>query len=202
MRRWCSTHVSTSHWGANVPAFHADGDATARVVEHGPPAQRLLAVADGHGAALIVARHARAALARERRPPRRQARALPGDDRRPARRPAGRARRPAPAFDRAFLREPPGARGGRPHPLIGEPPGSKSAARATTLEGMSLFWRVVIVNAASWWSAPCSCWSSRPASVSAAPTAAEIEVLIAGTLLVIGAQRRCCCGASSSRSSA
>jgi nucleotide-binding universal stress UspA family protein len=48
------THVSTSHWGANVPAFHADGDATARVVEHGPPAQRILAVADGHGAELIV----------------------------------------------------------------------------------------------------------------------------------------------------
>ena len=48
------THVSTSHWGANVPAFHADADETARVVEHGPPAQRILAVADGHGAALIV----------------------------------------------------------------------------------------------------------------------------------------------------
>jgi nucleotide-binding universal stress UspA family protein len=48
------THVSTSHWGTNVPAFHADADATARVVEHGPPAQRILAVADGHGAAMIV----------------------------------------------------------------------------------------------------------------------------------------------------
>ena len=48
------THVSTSHWGANVPAFKADGDATERVVEHGPPAQRILAVADGHGAKLIV----------------------------------------------------------------------------------------------------------------------------------------------------
>jgi nucleotide-binding universal stress UspA family protein len=48
------THVSTSHWGANVPAFHADGDATDRVVEHGPPAQRILAVADGHDASLIV----------------------------------------------------------------------------------------------------------------------------------------------------
>jgi len=47
-------HVSTSQWGANVPAFHADADATTRVVEHGPPAQRLLAVADGHGATLIV----------------------------------------------------------------------------------------------------------------------------------------------------
>ncbi|HEY6888227.1 MAG TPA: universal stress protein [Solirubrobacter sp.] len=48
------THVSTSHWGANVPAFHADGNATARVVEHGPPAQRILAVAHGHDAELIV----------------------------------------------------------------------------------------------------------------------------------------------------
>jgi nucleotide-binding universal stress UspA family protein len=48
------THVSTSHWGANVPAFHADDDDTARVVEHGPPAQRILAVAKGHGAELIV----------------------------------------------------------------------------------------------------------------------------------------------------
>ena len=48
------THVSTSHWGADVPAFHADADDTARVVEHGPPAQRILAVADGHAAALIV----------------------------------------------------------------------------------------------------------------------------------------------------
>jgi len=48
------THVSTSHWGANVPAFHADADATARVVEHGPPVQRILAVANGHDASLIV----------------------------------------------------------------------------------------------------------------------------------------------------
>jgi hypothetical protein len=48
------THVSTSLWGANIPAFHADGNETARVVEHGPPAQRILAVADGHGAELIV----------------------------------------------------------------------------------------------------------------------------------------------------
>jgi nucleotide-binding universal stress UspA family protein len=48
------THVATSHWGANVPAFHADADATTRVVEHGPPARRILAVADGHDAALIV----------------------------------------------------------------------------------------------------------------------------------------------------
>jgi nucleotide-binding universal stress UspA family protein len=48
------THVSNSHWGANVPAFHADSGATERVVEHGPAAQRILAVADGHGAELIV----------------------------------------------------------------------------------------------------------------------------------------------------
>ena len=48
------TYVSNSLWGANIPAFHADGDETARVVEHGPPAQRILAVADGHGAELIV----------------------------------------------------------------------------------------------------------------------------------------------------
>ncbi|MDA0159127.1 universal stress protein [Solirubrobacter ginsenosidimutans] len=48
------THVSTSHWGADVPAFHADAGATARIVEHGPPAQRILAVADGHHAELIV----------------------------------------------------------------------------------------------------------------------------------------------------
>jgi nucleotide-binding universal stress UspA family protein len=48
------THVATSHWGANVPAFHADAGETARVVEHGPPAQRILAVADGHDAAMIV----------------------------------------------------------------------------------------------------------------------------------------------------
>jgi nucleotide-binding universal stress UspA family protein len=48
------THVATSHWGANVPAFHADAGATQRVVEHGPPAQRILAIADGHDAELIV----------------------------------------------------------------------------------------------------------------------------------------------------
>jgi nucleotide-binding universal stress UspA family protein len=47
-------HVSTSHFGAQVPAFGADADATARVVEHGPTAQRILAVADGHGASMIV----------------------------------------------------------------------------------------------------------------------------------------------------
>ena len=48
------THVATSHRGANVPAFHAAAGETARVVEHGPPARRILAVADGHDAALIV----------------------------------------------------------------------------------------------------------------------------------------------------
>ena len=98
------THVSTSHWGANVPAFHADADATARVVEHGPPAQRILAVADGHGADADRPRHARAALARERRPPRRAARELPGDDRRPAAPTRQAEPVTGPAFDRAFLR--------------------------------------------------------------------------------------------------
>ena len=48
------THVSTSHWGANVPAFHADEEQTPRVVEYGPPADRILAVADSHEAGLIV----------------------------------------------------------------------------------------------------------------------------------------------------
>jgi nucleotide-binding universal stress UspA family protein len=48
------THVSTSHWGANVPAFHADEHATRRVVEYGPPADRILAVADSHAAGMIV----------------------------------------------------------------------------------------------------------------------------------------------------
>src|SRR5215212_2754852 len=47
-------HVSTSHWGAEVPAFQADAGAAARVVEYGPPAQRILAVADSHEAGLIV----------------------------------------------------------------------------------------------------------------------------------------------------
>jgi nucleotide-binding universal stress UspA family protein len=48
------THVATTHWGIDIPAFHADADETARVVEHGPPAQRILAVADGSDAQLIV----------------------------------------------------------------------------------------------------------------------------------------------------
>jgi len=48
------THVSTSHWGANVPAFHADAQQTPRVVEYGPPADRILAVADSHSAGMIV----------------------------------------------------------------------------------------------------------------------------------------------------
>jgi nucleotide-binding universal stress UspA family protein len=47
------THVVTSLWGASIPAFQADEN-TERLVEHGPPAARLLAVADGHGAELIV----------------------------------------------------------------------------------------------------------------------------------------------------
>jgi two-component system sensor histidine kinase UhpB len=50
---------------------------------------------------------------------------------------------------------------------------------------MSLFWRVVLVNAALLVGAVVVLAIS-PASVSAAPTAAEIEVLIAGTALVIG----------------
>jgi nucleotide-binding universal stress UspA family protein len=48
------THVVTSAWGANVPAFQADGEESERLVEHGPPGARLLAVADGHAAELIV----------------------------------------------------------------------------------------------------------------------------------------------------
>ena len=48
------TYVTTSHWGANVPAFHADTDETRRVIEYGPPADRILAVADSHEAGLIV----------------------------------------------------------------------------------------------------------------------------------------------------
>ena len=47
------THVVTSAWGATVPAFQADEESE-RLVEHGPPAARLLAVADGHDAELIV----------------------------------------------------------------------------------------------------------------------------------------------------
>jgi nucleotide-binding universal stress UspA family protein len=48
------THVSTSHFGAQVPAFGADAGATERVVEHGPTAKRILAVANGQGASMIV----------------------------------------------------------------------------------------------------------------------------------------------------
>jgi nucleotide-binding universal stress UspA family protein len=62
------THVATTHWGIDVPAFHADADETARVVEHGPPAHRILALADGSGAELIVlgtrARRLRPSVAR------------------------------------------------------------------------------------------------------------------------------------------
>ena len=50
---------------------------------------------------------------------------------------------------------------------------------------MSLFWRVVIVNAVLLGGAVLVLVVT-PASVSSAPTAAEIEVLVAGTLLVIG----------------
>src|SRR3954469_17508594 len=50
---------------------------------------------------------------------------------------------------------------------------------------MSLFWRVVIVNAALMVGAVVALAIS-PASVSATPTAAELEVLVAGTALVIG----------------
>ena len=49
---------------------------------------------------------------------------------------------------------------------------------------MSLFWRVVIVNAALVVGAVLVLVVT-PASVSAAPTAAELEVLVAGTVLVI-----------------
>jgi nucleotide-binding universal stress UspA family protein len=47
------THVVTSLWGATIPAFQADEESE-RLVEHGPPGPRLLAVANGHGAELIV----------------------------------------------------------------------------------------------------------------------------------------------------
>jgi nucleotide-binding universal stress UspA family protein len=99
-------HVATSHWGANVPAFHADAGETARVVEHGPPAQRILAVAGGHDAAMIVlgtrASRWRASVAR------RVARRAPcpvmivGPQADPAAEPVSR-----PAFDRGFLRTAP-----------------------------------------------------------------------------------------------
>ena len=58
------------------------------------------------------------------------------------------------------------------------------SARATRLEGMSLFWRVVAINAAVVVAAVLVLIFT-PARVSSAPTAAEIEVLIGGTLLVI-----------------
>ena len=48
------TYVSTTHWGEEIPAFQADDGATPRVVEYGPPADRLLAMADAHDARLIV----------------------------------------------------------------------------------------------------------------------------------------------------
>jgi nucleotide-binding universal stress UspA family protein len=47
------THVVTSAWGATIPAFQADEESE-RLVEHGPPGARLLAVAHGHAAELIV----------------------------------------------------------------------------------------------------------------------------------------------------
>jgi nucleotide-binding universal stress UspA family protein len=47
------THVVTTAWGATIPAFQADEESE-RLVEHGPPGARLLAVADGYGAELIV----------------------------------------------------------------------------------------------------------------------------------------------------
>ena len=121
------THVSTSHWGANVPAFHADADETARVVEHGPPAQRILAVADGHDAALIVlgtrAMRWRASVARHVAKRARCPVMIVGPHADPEAEPVTR-----PAFDRAL----PGARKTPvvvvPPPVIGEPPGSKAAA--------------------------------------------------------------------------
>jgi nucleotide-binding universal stress UspA family protein len=97
------THVSTSHFGAHVPAFHADGDETPRVVEHGPCVQRILAVADGHDASLIVlgtrALRWRASVARRVT---RQATCpvmIVGPAADPEAEPVSR-----PGFDRAFLR--------------------------------------------------------------------------------------------------
>ena len=46
-------HVVATAWGATIPAFQSDEESE-RLVEHGPPGARLLAVADGHGAELIV----------------------------------------------------------------------------------------------------------------------------------------------------
>jgi nucleotide-binding universal stress UspA family protein len=48
------THVATTHWGEEIPAFQADDGATPRVIEYGPPADRLLAIAAAHNARLIV----------------------------------------------------------------------------------------------------------------------------------------------------
>jgi nucleotide-binding universal stress UspA family protein len=48
------TYVSTTQWSEEIPAFQADGGATPRLVEFGPPAERLLALADAHDARLIV----------------------------------------------------------------------------------------------------------------------------------------------------
>src|SRR3954464_15844452 len=36
------TSGPAGHWGANVRAFHADTDETRRVIEYGPPADRIL----------------------------------------------------------------------------------------------------------------------------------------------------------------
>ena len=47
------THVVTSLWGADIPAFKID-ETIDRRVEHGPPVARLLAVAEGYEAELIV----------------------------------------------------------------------------------------------------------------------------------------------------
>ena len=60
----------------------------------------------------------------------------------------------------------------------------REPTRATTLEGMSLFWRVVAINAAVMVGAVLALILT-PARVSAAPTAAELEVLVGGTALVI-----------------
>ncbi|WP_028063057.1 universal stress protein [Solirubrobacter soli] len=96
------THVSSSHWGANVPAFHADGDETLRVVEHGPAVQRILAVADGHDAALIVlgtrALRWRASVARRVAKRANCPVMIVGPQADPAAEPVSR-----PAFDRGFL---------------------------------------------------------------------------------------------------
>lgn len=48
------TYVCRSPWPEEVPAFQVDAGETRRVVEYGPPAQRILAVADSHQAGLIV----------------------------------------------------------------------------------------------------------------------------------------------------